>query len=64
MTEAFEEGYENPMRADKLLVQIDEHRSRLYILAAHRSLVDPEVVQMSQELDDLLNLYNNLIKNE
>ncbi|AHF08014.1 sporulation protein Spo0E [Desulfitobacterium metallireducens DSM 15288] len=52
------------MRADKLLSQIDEQRNRLYNLANGRRLVDPEVVQMSQELDQLLNLYTILIKRE
>ncbi|WP_006715730.1 aspartyl-phosphate phosphatase Spo0E family protein [Desulfitobacterium metallireducens] len=64
MTETFEEGSDRLMRADKLLSQIDEQRNRLYNLANGRRLVDPEVVQMSQELDQLLNLYTILIKRE
>lgn len=61
MTKVFEEGSENLMRADILLTQIDEQRNQLYILVHNRSLVDPDVVQMSQKLDQLLNLYHTLM---
>lgn len=41
----------------KLIEQIEELRYRLYGLSKGKELVDPEVVQMSQELDRLLNEY-------
>ncbi|MEA4900317.1 aspartyl-phosphate phosphatase Spo0E family protein [Desulfitobacterium sp.] len=61
MTGTLEERSENPMQASVLLNQINEQRNRLYILANNRMLIDPEVVRMSQELDQLLNLYHTLI---
>jgi hypothetical protein len=61
MTKPDQKGREHLMRSEKLLMKIDEHRDRLYILAQNRRLADPEVVQLSQELDELLNLYNSLI---
>lgn len=54
-------GSEDLMRTDELLIQIDEQRNQLYLLAQSRMLADPEVVQMSQNLDQLLNLYNSLM---
>lgn len=48
-----------------LLKQIEDLRSKLYILSQGRDLADPAVVEMSQELDTLLNLYNrDLLKSE
>lgn len=41
-----------------LLKRIEDLRTKLYLISKGKDLVDPEVVQMSQELDDLLNLYN------
>lgn len=61
MTKPDQKGREHLMRSEKLLMKIDEHRDRLYTLAQNRRLADPEVVQLSQELDELLNLYNSLI---
>lgn len=41
----------------QLLVRIEELRYQLYLLSRGRDLVDPEVVQVSQELDRVLNEY-------
>ncbi len=41
-----------------LLKQIEDLRNKLYLLSQGRDLADPAVVEMSQELDTLLNLYN------
>lgn len=64
MTNANEKGSNSSRIADKLLVQINTQRNQLYLFADSRHLADPEVVQMSQELDRLLNLYNTLIECE
>lgn len=42
-----------------LLDQIEKLRYGLYALSDGKELVDPEVVQVSQELDRLLNEYYN-----
>lgn len=42
-----------------LLDQIEKLRYGLYALSDGKELVDPEVVQVSQELDRLLNEYHN-----
>lgn len=41
----------------QLLSQIEELRYQLYILSKGKELADPEVVQVSQELDRLLNAF-------
>lgn len=44
----------------ELLLQIEELRRRLNKFAFGRSLVDPEIVELSQRLDHLLNEYYRL----
>lgn len=63
-SDTFEEESENLMRADTLLNRIEEQRYLLYITARNRRLADPEVVQMSQTLDRLLNQYHALTPRE
>lgn len=41
----------------QLLDRIEVLRYQLYILSKGKDLVDPEVVQVSQELDRILNEY-------
>lgn len=49
----------------QLLKRIEDLRSKLYLISQGKDLVDPEVVQMSQELDTLLNIYNrDLLKSD
>lgn len=43
---------------EQLLSQIEVLRYQLYILSKGKELADPEVVQVSQELDRLLNEYH------
>lgn len=43
---------------EKLMYRIEQERRRLYEFASDKSLFDPEVVQLSQHLDRLLNEYN------
>jgi chaperonin cofactor prefoldin len=43
------------METEQLLKQIEELRNKLYNLAEEKYLVDHEVVDVSQELDQLLN---------
>jgi len=45
------------MSEKDLLKRIEELRNRLNLFAFARSLVDPEVVSLSQLLDRLLNQY-------
>ncbi|HVJ49778.1 MAG TPA: aspartyl-phosphate phosphatase Spo0E family protein [Desulfitobacterium sp.] len=49
------------MQTDRLLKKIENQRNLLYAKAKDRRLVDPEVVQMSQKLDRLLNQYHSLV---
>lgn len=42
---------------ERLIDQIEELRYRLYLLSKGKELVHPEVVQISQDLDKLLNEY-------
>lgn len=46
------------MNPVEILYFIENLREQLNTLAQNRSLVDPEVVQLSQLLDSLLNLYH------
>lgn len=45
------------MESGHLLKEIEDLRRQLYVLSQDKELADPAVVQMSQELDILLNLY-------
>ncbi len=45
----------------KLLNRIERSRKKLNKFGAVRNLVDPEVVELSQELDFLLNKYHKFI---
>nr|WP_041220012.1 aspartyl-phosphate phosphatase Spo0E family protein [Desulfitobacterium dichloroeliminans] len=45
------------MDNEYLLREIENLRHQLYVLSADKELADPEVVQLSQELDILLNMY-------
>ncbi|WP_407310345.1 Spo0E family sporulation regulatory protein-aspartic acid phosphatase [Desulfosporosinus sp. SB140] len=51
------------MSPDEVLGLIECLRSQLISLAQNKSLVDPEVVNLSQRLDSYLTLYHNIIKN-
>jgi hypothetical protein len=42
---------------EQLLERIEELRYQLYLLSKGKDLIDPEVVQASQNLDCLLNEY-------
>ena len=42
---------------ERLIDQIEELRYRLYLLSKGKELIHPEVVQISQDLDQLLNEY-------
>ena len=46
----------------RLLRKIEVVRKRLYRYANSRSLVDENVVRLSQELDQLLNQYQRIAK--
>jgi len=46
----------------RLLKKIEALRRKLYKCASARSLVDEQVVQLSQELDELLNQYQRITK--
>jgi len=45
---------------EKLLKRIEVLRKRLNKFASNRSLVDSEVVEVSQQLDQLLNQYQKV----
>lgn len=45
----------------KLLNRIEDLRKRLNKFAQTRDLIDSEVVEVSQELDSLLNQYQRLV---
>ena len=49
------------MSPGEILDLIENLRERLNTLAQSKSLIDPEVVQLSQLLDSLLNLYQNIL---
>lgn len=62
ITDSFEGGRKREsMQTDRLLKKIENQRNLLYAKAKDRRLVDPEVVQMSQKLDRLLNQYHSLV---
>lgn len=48
----------------KLLNRIERLRKKLNKLGANRNLVDLEVVEMSHQLDFLLNKYHKFISNK
>lgn len=45
----------------KLLSRIEGLREKLNDIGLTRKLIDPEVIQVSQQLDQLLNQYNKMI---
>jgi hypothetical protein len=47
---------------DKILKRIEVLRGRLNKFGMNRNLIDPKVVELSQELDRLLNQYQNTIR--
>lgn len=49
------------MRIEGLLTQIEKIRQELYNLARNKILNDPDVIEMSQKLDHLLNEYHRSI---
>lgn len=51
-------------KIDDIKNQIEKLRKQLYELAKEKSLSDPEVVETSQRLDDLLNEYERLKNSE
>jgi hypothetical protein len=44
----------------ELIRSIENLREQLNLLALNRTLVDPDVVDLSQRLDALLNIYNSM----
>lgn len=44
-----------------LLKRIEGLREKLYDIGLNRNLIDPEVIQVSQQLDQLLNQYHRII---
>jgi hypothetical protein len=44
----------------EIMQLIEILREKLNTFALDKPLVDPEVVQLSQKLDSLLNIYNNI----
>lgn len=44
---------------NKILKKIEELRKRLNKFGLTRNLIDPEVIRISQQLDRLLNQYQN-----
>ncbi|WP_088186680.1 aspartyl-phosphate phosphatase Spo0E family protein [Desulfosporosinus sp. FKA] len=48
------------MSAVELLKSIEIVREKLNTLGSNKSLVDPEVIQLSQRLDLLLNIYYSM----
>lgn len=42
---------------------IEKLRSRLHVTSHGKCFCDPEIVKVSQELNEVLNKYDNLIKN-
>jgi hypothetical protein len=49
------------MSPDEVLRLIENLRSELIRLAQHKSLIDPEVVKLSQLLDSYLTLYHHIM---
>lgn len=47
------------MSSVEILYLIEKLREKLNIRAQNKSLIDPEIVQLSQLLDSFLNLYHN-----
>ncbi|WP_125152355.1 aspartyl-phosphate phosphatase Spo0E family protein [Clostridium rectalis] len=47
---------------EELIKKIEEVRQAMYKLLEEKDILDPEVVALSQFLDDILNEYNNLLK--
>lgn len=47
------------MSSVEILYLIENLREKLNIITQNKSLIDPEVVQLSQSLDTFLNLYHN-----
>lgn len=52
-------------KIEQLMLRIDEMRKQMNDLIQEKeNLVDPEVVAASQELDSVLNDYNNILKSK
>ena len=51
---------ETEMSPVEILELIEIFREKLNTFALDKPLVDPEVVQLSQRLDSLLNIYSNM----
>ncbi|MGC7871102.1 aspartyl-phosphate phosphatase Spo0E family protein [Desulfosporosinus sp. SYSU MS00001] len=51
------------MNQDEVLGLIESLRSQLVMLAQHKSLIDPEVIKLSQRLDSYLTLYHIIMSN-
>lgn len=50
--------------SEELLIKIEQLRIAMYELVNTKNdLADPDIVYISQELDNLLNYYEELIKN-
>lgn len=49
------------MSSVKILYLIENLRQKLNTIARNKSLIDPEVVHLSQLLDSCLNLYSKMV---
>lgn len=49
---------------DYLLKKIEALRKRMYKAAFEKGFTNEETIQLSQELDDLLNIYENKTQND
>lgn len=47
---------------EELLKRVEELRGRLNELGNKKDLIDPEVIQASKKLDEVLNEYQKLVK--
>lgn len=52
------------MRKQTLLETIEDYREELLHLASHSSLSNEKVIEISQKLDNLLNMYDHLNRNK
>jgi hypothetical protein len=50
------------MNIANILVQVEEVRQELNKIGKAQKLVDAEVIRVSQQLDDLINNYQKLLK--
>ncbi|WP_260287597.1 aspartyl-phosphate phosphatase Spo0E family protein [Peribacillus aracenensis] len=51
------------MTAEQILVHIEQYRQQMMFLASRSSMVDNEVVEVSNKLDSLIIQYIHLTKN-